>query len=106
MCLDLYIRGDAAAVAYGASRGGLEFVSQRIGDVAHGAVFRPVRIVYGLHAAAAGGVVFSCGNLEFAIVGQRADALHEALSEGACADDDGPVHILKGAGYDLGRRCA
>ena len=103
--LDLYVGSYAAAVAYDTPSGRLEFMGERVGNMPHAAVLVAVGVVDSLHAAAAGRVVFGGGELELAAVWQRAYALHQALSEGAGADDYGAVQVLQGAGNDFRGRC-
>ena len=86
--------------------GGGEAVGERVGNVAHAAVFVAVGVVDGLDASARRGVVFGGGHLELAVVGKGTDALHQALSVGARAHDGGAVIVLQGARDNLRGRCA
>ena len=51
-----------------------------------------------LYAAAGGGVVVCYGEAYHGAVGQADGTLHEALAEGAAADDGAAVLVLHGAG--------
>ena len=54
-----------------------------------------------LDVAASGGVVAGDGEADHGFVGQGDGALHEALAEGATADDDAAIPVLNGTGDDL-----
>ena len=103
--LHFEVRGNAAAVLHRTSVRRCEAVGEGVGDVSHTAVLVAVAVVDGLHASARRRIVLGGGHLELAIVGQRTDALHKALSEGARTGNGGAVVVLQGAGDNLTGRC-
>ena len=64
-------------------------------------------VVDGLHATAAGGVVFGGRDLHLSAVGQVAGGLHQSLAIGTGTDNHRPVQVLQRSGQDFrgrGRR--
>ena len=71
--------------------------------MSHAAVFITVRIVDGLHAASAWGIIFRSRDFHLPVVWERPDRLHKSLSVASLAHDGGAVHVLKGSRHNLRR---
>ena len=73
--------------------------------MADAAVLVSVAVVDGLDTASARGIIFRCSDLHLAIVCERSNGLHEALSIASCSHDDSSVVVLDRSGHDFRRRC-
>ena len=91
-----YVGLYAAAVAHFAPSGRVEHAREAVRHVL-GVAAAGVAVVDGLYAAAAGYVVFARGELQLRVVRQVHRQLYEALTVGACAEDDGAVEVLQAA---------
>ena len=97
------VRGDSASVANDAAFSCLEFVGERVRDLPDAAVLVAVAVVDGLNTAARRGVVLRRGHFQLTVVGDRADGLHESLSETATSHHRGAVKVLEGSSDNLRR---
>ena len=100
--LDLDVGHDAAALAHLAAVGRVKDACGAVGGgLLVGAVLVAVAVIHLLDEASAGDVVLGDGDLEHAVIGQRACGLYQSLAEGAVADDHGAVEVLQRSGSDL-----
>ncbi len=93
---------DTATVVDQSPVAGVEPGNERIRNVTHTPVFIPVGIIQGLDTAAAWDVIFCRGHLELRVVFQLPGGLHKAFAEGPFTNNDRPVEILEGSGYNFG----
>ena len=68
----------------------------------HTSILIAFGIVNRLDATSGGGIVFSRGDFDLAVVGERSDSLDKSLSISPCAHDRGSVQILEGSCDNLG----
>ena len=90
--LAVYVGLDASAIAHRATVCGAELLLKGVGEGLDAAV---VVVLVGLYAASAGDIVARSGDLELSAVGEVAYGLDESFAVGACADDDGSIHVLQ-----------